>query len=279
MVRGLADWTAVARRWWRTLEVGSEGIPVPDARTATLQGALVMGVGTLCLTLLHFVVLSGDYQSLVAEALMEACVAHGSDGIGTLACAMAPLGRQVAWTLGCWVLYVVVPAMVIRFGFRRSLSDFGIRPRGFRRHLPLYLVLVLPVLGLVIWVSYSEAFLATYPFYRNPRAIGDLVLWEVLYVSQFFALEFFFRGFWIHGTRDRLGVLSVFAMLAPYVMIHFTKPFREALGALVAGIVLGLLSLGTRSIWGGFFVHGLVAVAMDLAALAQRGWFTRVGSG
>lgn len=253
-------------------------VPGERADPSFFRAGLVMALGTLCLTLLHFVVLSGEYQGLVADALADRCASDPEGVSGAVACALAPLGRQVAWTLGCWALYVIVPALAIRFVLRRPLVDFGLSPRGFLRHLPVYLVLAIPVLGLVWWVSHSPAFLATYPFYRNPEGWLDLALWEGLYLSQFFALEFFFRGFWVHGTKDRLGILSVFAMLAPYVMIHFTKPFREALGALVAGLVLGVLSLRTRSIWGGFFIHGLVAVSMDLAALWQRGWFFGAGT-
>jgi len=254
---------------------GAPGAGNGGSASSLFRAGLVMALGTLCLTLLHFVVLSGDYQALVADALADRCAAGPEAVSGAIACALAPLGRQVAWTAGCWVLYLVIPALVIRFVLRRPLADFGLSPRGFLRHLPIYLVLAIPVLGLVFWVSHSPAFLGTYPFYRNPEGVADLLLWEALYLSQFFALEFFFRGFWVHGTRERLGGLSVFTMLAPYVMIHFTKPFREALGALVAGLVLGVLSLRTRSIWGGFFIHGLVAVSMDLAALWQRGWFSR----
>jgi len=32
--------------------------------------------------------------------------------------------------------------------------------------------------------------------------------------------------------------MSIFFMVCPYVMIHFPKPYLEACGALVAGVVL-----------------------------------------
>jgi len=38
----------------------------------------------------------------------------------------------------------------------------------------------------------------------------------------------------------------------------------------VAGVVLGSLSMKTRSIWAGFLVHATVAVLMDLLALDHR---------
>jgi len=56
----------------------------------------------------------------------------------------------------------------------------------------------------------------------------------------------------------------------PYVMIHFPKPYLEACGAIVAGVVLGSLSMRTGSIWAGFLIHSTVAVLMDLLALEQN---------
>jgi membrane protease YdiL (CAAX protease family) len=60
-------------------------------------------------------------------------------------------------------------------------------------------------------------------------------------------------------------------MLAPYCMIHFGKPWPEAAAALPAGLVLGTLALGTRSIASGVVLHVTVALGMDLMALAQQG--------
>jgi len=59
-------------------------------------------------------------------------------------------------------------------------------------------------------------------------------------------------------------------MLIPYCMIHFQKPLLETFGAIVAGLILGLLALRTRSIWGGATIHVAVATSMDVAALIQR---------
>jgi membrane protease YdiL (CAAX protease family) len=98
-------------------------------------------------------------------------------------------------------------------------------------------------------------------------------LWQCLYLSQFFALEFFFRGFIIHGIKKRFGFYSIFVMMIPYVMIHFQKPMPETFGAVLAGVVLGTLSLKSRSIWLGVAIHYAVAITMDLTALWQKGYF------
>ena len=47
----------------------------------------------------------------------------------------------------------------------------------------------------------------------------------------------------------------------------------ETIGAVFAGIILGALSLKSRSIWLGVAIHYSVAITMDLAALWQKGYF------
>ena len=123
-------------------------------------------------------------------------------------------------------------------------------------------------------VSQTEAFQAKYPFYRLqpgepfwPR----LWIWEIAYICQFFALEFFFRGFMVHGLRQRFGIYAIFVMTVPYCMIHFGKPMTETLAAIGAGIILGLMSLKTRSIWLGACLHVAVAMSMDFLALWHKG--------
>ena len=61
-------------------------------------------------------------------------------------------------------------------------------------------------------------------------------------------------------------------MVVPYCMIHFGKPMAETIAAIVAGIALGILSLKSKSI-PGIFIHYSVAIAMDFAALYQKGYF------
>jgi membrane protease YdiL (CAAX protease family) len=53
-------------------------------------------------------------------------------------------------------------------------------------------------------------------------------------------------------------------------MIHFGKPMPETLGAIFAGIILGVLSLKSNSIWLGVLLHFSVAIAMDCFALLHR---------
>ena len=77
----------------------------------------------------------------------------------------------------------------------------------------------------------------------------------------------------LHGIKKRFGFYSIWIMMIPYMMIHFQKPMPETIGAIFAGIILGTLSLKSRSIWLGVAIHYSVAITMDLAALWQKGYF------
>ncbi len=168
----------------------------------------------------------------------------------------------------------LVPALIVWLVFRERLSDYGTKLTGVLAGWWLYLLMIAVVMPFVVRASFHPSFRATYPYYR--LAPGEplwpyLCIWEIAYLLQFFFLEFFFRGFMLHATRLRFGCYSIFVMTIPYCMIHFGKPMAETLGAIIAGIALGFMSLKTRSIWLGTALHVTVAITMDLLALWHGG--------
>jgi membrane protease YdiL (CAAX protease family) len=187
------------------------------------------------------------------------------------------------YSYGWWAFnrvfgYTVFPFVVWKVLFRKdSLLDMGLRVRGFFRHAWIYGLCLAVVLPAVFIVSRAPDFAAYYPFYKQAsRSWFDLACWEVMYFAQFFALEIFFRGFWLSGLRQTLGSGAIFAMCVPYCMIHYGKPYLEAAGAVVAGIALGSLAMRTKSIYSGFLVHVTVALSMDLLTLANHGALPKV---
>jgi membrane protease YdiL (CAAX protease family) len=176
---------------------------------------------------------------------------------------------RVYWGLSRYLAYLL-PLVVWPLLFKENPLDLGLRVRGFFEHAWIYLLCLVVVIPALALVAHMGDFGTYYPMYHlASRSWLDLAVWEALYVAQFFTLEVFFRGFWVRGARG-LGSNAIFFMVAPYVMIHFSKPYLESCGALVAGVVLGSLSMKTRSIWAGFLVHATVAVLMDLLALDHR---------
>jgi len=184
------------------------------------------------------------------------------------------LRRLIWWSTLCFVCYFLIPVLFLFSIGERNLRLYGLETKGMALSVKPYLVMLLLMVPPVYLFSYMPSFQATYPFWRVDAASSlwpGLLIWELAYALQFFSLEFFFRGFMVHGCRTSLGWYSVPVMMLPYLMIHFTKPFPEALGSLIAGWVLGLMSYHSRSIWLGAVLHVIVALSMDLMSLWHRG--------
>lgn len=175
------------------------------------------------------------------------------------------------WVGACVVGYMIIPMIYLK-ACGRNIREHYLGLGQFLKHIWIYLALVLPILVVVAIVSYFDDFQRIYPFYTKAGRSGfDLLIWELVYGVQFLALEFFFRGFLLHALRPVLGYGAVFVMLVPYCMIHFLKTAAESAGSLIAGIVLGTLAMKNRSIWGGVMAHWIIAIAMDLASMGQKG--------
>jgi membrane protease YdiL (CAAX protease family) len=176
-----------------------------------------------------------------------------------------------AWW-GAWhaLIYLLIPILIIRYRHRQPLTRYGLCWGDTRHWAGWYVVLATPIVVFALLASQRADFLNHYPFYKLAgRSWFDLISWELIYLSQFFALEFFFRGYLLHALKPRFGALAIAVMVIPYTMIHFPKPWLEATGAIAFGFFLGLLALRSRSMIGGFAVHAIVALSMDLFALAR----------
>jgi len=243
----------------------------PDA---TSDRNLLISLYTSCsvIFLLNYVVLDGQIQRAVATWLLES-LSLGRRVGDEIHREDLRLTMRITWTLGCSFLYLVVPSAIHVWVLKRPFRELGLVAGGFLRHLWIYLLLFIPVLGSVVVVSFDPSFQNTYPFYHEPGSVPRLIAWELFYGLQFLSLEVFFRGFMLSEFKYRLGWRSAFIMIIPYCMIHFTKPWPEALGSILAGTVLAFLALRTGSILGGVFIHVAVAWSMDIASLYQRGWF------
>lgn len=172
------------------------------------------------------------------------------------------------WVIGC---YAVPTGLYARYVMKMSWADLGLRTEGLLKHAWVYLAAFAIVLPLVFAVAGTDEFRDTYPFYRRAGdALGPTLLWEGSYALQFVALEFFFRGFLLFAAFRVVGPWAIFAMMLPYLAIHFPKPPLEALASIIAGAALGIVALRTRSILFGMVIHVGVAWTMDALAIWYR---------
>lgn len=239
-----------------------------DWRSVTI---LVMTV--LSLTFIEYIGKRPQLEGLANGVALVAGESTASPWRAAFA-ADSKLYRLTWWAVSCVLAYLAAPALVVRYVFGQSLADYGLGVRGMFRDAWIYGLMFAGMVPCVLIAGANESFLHTYPFYRlepDEPLWPQFWMWEALYILQFISLEFFFRGFVLHGLRLRLGCYAVFVMMVPYVMIHFGKPLLETLVAIIAGVALGALSLKNRSVWLGAAIHVAVAMSMDLLALWRAG--------
>lgn len=175
-----------------------------------------------------------------------------------------------AWTtLSFYLLMVLFPAIV----YRLSISQRNwLLARPDLKVLLLYGILYLVMLPVLILVARDPQFYKFYPLYR-PESGLDWLKFELIYLPQFFAVEFFFRGPLLSFFNRLKPGFGPFIMVLPYALIHIHKPFPEAIGSIFAGLVLAHLALKGKSIWPGVLLHMMIAVSMDFLGLFNSGFF------
>lgn len=189
------------------------------------------------------------------------------------------------------VLLVVVPCILIKVVYRRSLSDFGLGlpPRGKGR-LALLSAAILLVASLpAFYLGTRDAEMkATYPIYRGTfSGLSDFVCYELAYLPFFIAIEFIFRGYLLFGLfnlRDEhappgvsgepgplvFGYYSILISMLSYTAWHLGKPLAELWGTLIWGVAAGSIALAVRTIWPIVLVHWLLNVVLDYLLWQQR---------
>jgi len=241
------------------------------ALSVLLLSAVVLAIAEYLLIPVRFPGLFPDLLRRTAPGVWYGTAEHAL-AAGETGTWWGPLAPFAWWTLGLAVVWIVVPLLWgRRLGFRPR--DLGWQWHGLRSRLWLYGLLFLPVGLAVGWAATRSSFLATYPQLRPEQLVHwswtVLAIYWLFYLLQFVCVEAFFRGFLLFTLERHIGATAIGVMVVPYCMIHFHKPLPEVLGAIVAGLVLGWLALATRSLLGGVLLHVSVALAMDIAALAQ----------
>lgn len=187
------------------------------------------------------------------------------------------INRKIFWAVSRALGYILIPLLVVSLfqNKEETISQrLGLSLREPFKHASIYFLMLAVIAPFVVAASFLPSFQHKYPFYRmaeNESLFPWFVTWEILYAAQFVGLEIFYRGFMIHGLKRRFGYGCIFVMMIPYMMIHFGKPLPECIGSIIAGFVLGTMSLKSGAVWGGALLHVIVAWSMDLLSLLHQG--------
>ena len=177
-----------------------------------------------------------------------------------------PARTAELWHFGsAFLLMGVLPALVVKCVFRESLAEYGVR-RGDTAFSFKALLLLLPVMVALTYPnSKVPEFVAEYPF--DPGAGNSstaFVTHAATYLLYYLGWEFFFRGFMQFGLRGALGDWNaILVQTLASSLAHIGKPAPEIYGALLAGLLWGLIVFRTRSLWAVLLMHWTLGVSLD----------------
>lgn len=134
-----------------------------------------------------------------------------------------------------------------------------------------YILLVACMIPLISLAATQADFLRMYPRAKivagwnvAPKYIY-YALYEIFYSIDFITIEFFFRGFLIIGLLKECGRQAIVPAACFYCCIHLGKPMGEAISSFFGGMLLGIVSSNTKSVYGGLMVHLGIAWLMEVA--------------
>jgi hypothetical protein len=163
---------------------------------------------------------------------------------------------------------IVLCLLVLWRVFHKEIPFYGTGRKHFR--IKPYLVMLLLMVPLVAAASMQEDFLSVYPKYQRLDFLSGAnkgwykLLFELSSGSDFVGIELFFRGFMILAFSRITGRDVILPMALFYCTIHFGKPLGECISSFFGGLILGVITYHSRTIWGGLMVHLGIAWLMEL---------------
>lgn len=177
----------------------------------------------------------------------------------------AAIGGAICHLVSCFVLMGLVPLLVVKLLFRERLRDYGLSIGIGVRTLRTFLILA-PIFVLAGYIGARDpGVLEKFPV--NPyagRSASMFALHTLTLVSFYLGWEFYFRGFMLFGLREALGdTNAVLIQTLASALLHIGSPASETFGAILGGLLWGMLAFRTRSLLSGLGQHFLLGLSVD----------------
>lgn len=182
-----------------------------------------------------------------------------------------------------FTLLVVLPCLLIKLWLKEPLAAFGLAlPRPKRRRLAVMGFFLLTAISMpaFLMASHQNSMSALYPYYRHFTGWGDYIVYEIMTLLFYAAIEFVFRGYLLFGggryeatynqSISDFPKFTLLIQMLSYTAWHLGKPLPELWGTLLWGIAAGAIAYACRSVWPVLASHWVLNVAMDTGILRAQ---------
>jgi membrane protease YdiL (CAAX protease family) len=172
--------------------------------------------------------------------------------------------EYIYWFIGDFFTLFIVTTLIIKFGFREKLSNYGLKIGDYKVGIFISILFIFLMTVIIWFASSSTSFAENYPLLSSAKnSWNTFLVYELTLLIYMVAWEFFWRGFMLFGLENKFGYYSVLIQMVPFVILHNGKPFLETFGAIFGGIALGVLALRTRSVYYCIITHIGVMYSID----------------
>lgn len=183
-------------------------------------------------------------------------------------------GQYYQWGMA-FVLLGIIPAFIVKLGFKEPLKEYGL----FLPHPLRALFITLLGIGILTPIIYfgskNPSITAVYPLVLNANDSPLLFLQSSLfYLFYYIGYEFCFRGFLFMGIKDDIGEWQALAVsLIATVLLHVDRPQEEMIMTIFAGFAFPIIVKRLGSIWPVVFIHAYAGIALDYWLIMGGGGF------
>jgi len=177
----------------------------------------------------------------------------------------------ISWTVATLLLAPALLQLLLGgklrdLGLRRGDQRFGLRA------VAVSSLVAIPVIALSSGQASGLASAYPWPGAIVGSSVVALLAWALLYSAYYLSFEFFFRGFLLKAFSDTFGTTqAIWLQAMAATLIHLGKPLPEALAALPASLLFGVMAVRSRSIFYPALLHLVVGLTLDIAILARQG--------
>lgn len=175
------------------------------------------------------------------------------------------LYEYLFWFIGDFLSLFLLPLLIIKLLFKEKISDYGVKFGDYKVGFIITFISIAVMLPILWFVSASPEFAVKYPHLQMAKSNWTIfIIYEIGMFTYLFAWEFIWRGFMLFGLEEKFGYYAVLIQMIPFVILHNGKPELETFGAILGGIILGIVALRTRSFIYGVFIHFAIMLSIDL---------------
>ena len=172
---------------------------------------------------------------------------------------------------GAFLLFGVVPALIVRYVFRESLTRYGVCLGNIRIGLCSFCIMSPILFAVGYFTGADKTYLSVYPLNPSVQPGAEIYLFVAhvfTYVLYYLGWEFMFRGFLQKATEPQFGPMSaVLVQTLASTMLHYGHPSGEVFGAIFVGIFWGFVVLKSGSLLSGLCQHFVVGVSLDFSLI------------